>query len=265
MAAALRGTSPLGPCAWMEWQAVQAHLVLRVAALDAADVGGLIQMALQAIAIGFGGGQVGGIDDVRLVGRLGMLAAGTVAGFAGFGFPAAAFLGIDQLVRILLEGVVDVFVARLAGFRADVGRRGERRSGAARRGRSLSPRRPAKQDRVQRRGYWACTASTANCAPAAWHTAQLSPRAASVFATKWAASRLRDVASAASRRSGLRRGVPALRIDAPDSGRSADSARCHWCGTSRSSACRWRCPVGLMAGKSTPEKSLWLPPWPTTM
>jgi len=70
-------------------------LILRVAALDASDVRGLIEMALQAVAISRGGGQAGRVDDVRFIGAFGVLAAGAMAGLAGFGLPAAPFLSID--------------------------------------------------------------------------------------------------------------------------------------------------------------------------
>jgi hypothetical protein len=42
--------------------------VLGVAALDASDVGGLIQVALQAVAISLGRGQMSGVDDGRFIG-----------------------------------------------------------------------------------------------------------------------------------------------------------------------------------------------------
>jgi hypothetical protein len=77
------GDQPVGAVAMDGVAGGATHFVFHVAALDAADVGGLIQVALQAVAIGLGGRQVGGVDDVRLVGRCGVLAAGTVAGFAG--------------------------------------------------------------------------------------------------------------------------------------------------------------------------------------
>jgi hypothetical protein len=44
-----------------------------------------------------------------------------MAGLAGFGFPAAPFLGIYQFVGTFLKSVVNIFVAGLAGFRANVG------------------------------------------------------------------------------------------------------------------------------------------------
>ena len=59
--------------------------------------------------------------------------------------------------------------------------------------------------------YCVCTASTANCAPVAWHTVQLSPNE-SVFARKCASLGLGNVTSAASRGNGLHRIDPALRI-----------------------------------------------------
>jgi len=69
--------------------------VLGMAALDAPCVRGLIQMALQAIAIGLGRRQMPRVDNVGLVGGLGVFGAGPVTGFAGLTIPSTAFLGID--------------------------------------------------------------------------------------------------------------------------------------------------------------------------
>jgi hypothetical protein len=63
---------------------------------------------------------MGGIENIFFVGRSGMFAAGTVAGLAGFAFKTPALLRIDQLMRILLERVVDIFVASPADFRSDI-------------------------------------------------------------------------------------------------------------------------------------------------
>jgi hypothetical protein len=92
-----------------------------MAALDPANVRRLVQMALQAVAIRFRRGQMGRIDDIRLIRRCGVLPTRPVARFARLGIPPAAFLSIHHFVRTLLESVVDIFVARLASFRANKG------------------------------------------------------------------------------------------------------------------------------------------------
>ena len=120
------------------------HLVARMAALDAAGMRGLIQVALQTNAIGRGSGQMRGIYDGRLFGGIGVLASRAVAGFAGPAFKSTPLLSPYDLVRTLLERVINILVARLAGFRPDVcvsaGGRGRGRGGG------LGPRRPAKKD-----------------------------------------------------------------------------------------------------------------------
>jgi hypothetical protein len=93
-----------------------AYFIARVAALDASHVRRLVQMAFETGTIRLGGGQARRIDDGCFLAGFGMLGAGTVARLAGSAFPSAALLRIHQLVRILLESVVDVFVTGLTGF-----------------------------------------------------------------------------------------------------------------------------------------------------
>ncbi len=58
-------------------------------AIDASYMRGLIEMAGETNAIGLRGRQFGGVADVGRVHGFGMLAAGAVAGLAGFGFEAS--------------------------------------------------------------------------------------------------------------------------------------------------------------------------------
>ena len=135
---------PVGAIAMDAVAGCASHFVLGVTTLDPPDLSGLIQVTLQAVAIRLGSRQGGGIQNVLLVSGFGVLAAGTVARLAGSRFPSAAFVQIYLLMRILLEGVEDVFVAGLAGFRPDISRGGSSRCGGAR---SLGPRRPAEKER----------------------------------------------------------------------------------------------------------------------
>ena len=99
---------------------------------------------------------------------------------------------IHAWMRALGKPVVDVFVTDLAGFRAGVAGR-KRWSGRPRRSSSdqldrIRPTAIASCASIAT-DYCACTASTANCAPAAWQTVQLSP-SESVLARKCDASGL---------------------------------------------------------------------------
>jgi len=96
-----------------------AHLVLGMAAIDAPDVGWLVQMAGEANLVRFGGFEfrrlayVGGGHGLR------MLATGAVTGFASIVLKAALLVLFDYLMGVFLESVEDVFVASLTGGRAD--------------------------------------------------------------------------------------------------------------------------------------------------
>jgi hypothetical protein len=109
------------------------HLIFGMTAIDASDMSGLILMAGEADAIGFGGLQFGGLFDIGCGQRFGVLAARPVAGLAGFGIPAAFLIGFHYLVRVLLKGVEDVLVTPLAGSGTDIFRRlvVRRRSGGS--------------------------------------------------------------------------------------------------------------------------------------
>ena len=72
------------------------HLVLGMTAINTSDVGGLILMAGEADAVGFGGLQFGGLFDIGGGHRFGMLAARSVAALAGLGLEAALLVGFHQ-------------------------------------------------------------------------------------------------------------------------------------------------------------------------
>ena len=91
------------------------HLVFGMTTINPSHVGGLIEMAGEAELVGGRGLQLGRLHDVRRAHGFGMLAARAMARFTGFGFKAAFLAGLDYLMRILLKGVENVFVATLAG------------------------------------------------------------------------------------------------------------------------------------------------------
>jgi len=72
---------------------------------------------------------LGGIQDVRRGAGFGVLAARPVARFAGPALPATPLVSLDPLVSALAEWPEEVFVAALAGLRADVLGRGLLRCG----------------------------------------------------------------------------------------------------------------------------------------
>ena len=121
------------------------HLVFGMTAINASDMGGLVQMAGEAELVGFGGLEFGRVADVGGGHRFGVFAAGSMARFAGFGLPAALLIGFHDLVRVLLKGVEDIFVASLAGGGADEFGRfviGRPAGAAAVSGRPVFPGRP---------------------------------------------------------------------------------------------------------------------------
>jgi hypothetical protein len=99
------------------------HLILGMTAIKTANMGGLILMAGEADAIGFGGLQFGRLFDVGGGQRFGVLAARPMAGLARFGIPSAFLIGLHHLVRVLVKGVEDVLVTPLAGSGTDIFRR----------------------------------------------------------------------------------------------------------------------------------------------
>ena len=92
------------------------HLILDMAALQAANVRRLVEVARKTGAVHFGGRELGGIADVGGAGAFGVLAARTVARFTRARLPTALFVFFNRYVRILLERLVDVFVAYLTSF-----------------------------------------------------------------------------------------------------------------------------------------------------
>src|SRR5580704_613220 len=107
-----------------------------------------------------------------------------MAGLAGAPLPSAGDVCIHRVVRALGESVREIFVTDLADLRASVAGRERLRAGVEK-----GKPRHHQSEHNRAKHYWVCSASTANCAPAAWHTEQLSPNE-SVFARKWADSTL---------------------------------------------------------------------------
>jgi hypothetical protein len=108
---------------WIEWQATQATWFLAWLLGNASHMGGLIQMAGEADLVGRRGSELRGIADI---GRASIPRAcfpdrGRIRRLCRF--KSALLVGFHLVVRVLLEGVEDVLVARLAGFGADVFRR----------------------------------------------------------------------------------------------------------------------------------------------
>ena len=97
-------------------------LVFRMAALQPADVGRLIQMAGEADFIGLGGGEFRRIADLRRICRFGVLLTGPVTRFANAPLPTALLVRIDYVMRAFRDCIVDVLVANLAGVRAGIAR-----------------------------------------------------------------------------------------------------------------------------------------------
>jgi hypothetical protein len=91
-----------------------------VAALDAAYVSRLIPMTSQARFIRPRGRKLCGIYNIIGRQRFDMRTGGTVASLTPMILPAACFVEIDGLVRILLECLEDIFMAGLADIRADI-------------------------------------------------------------------------------------------------------------------------------------------------
>lgn len=92
------------------------YLILDMAALQAANVRRLVEMACETASVDFRWRELGGIANVGGAGAFRMLAARTVARFTPTRFPTALFVFLDGNVRVLLERLVDVFMAYLTGF-----------------------------------------------------------------------------------------------------------------------------------------------------
>ena len=100
------------------------NLILRMAALQAADMGRLIQVASQTDFVRGLRCEFGGIADVLSRCRFGMFLSRTVAGLAGLPFPTTLGISVYLVMRIPGERVVDILVTGQAGFGAYIGRRG---------------------------------------------------------------------------------------------------------------------------------------------
>ena len=93
--------------------------IIAVAALEASDMRGLIEMTFETGLVGGRRGQFSGIMNQRRVARTGVQRPHSVAALAAMPFVAPLGRDLDHVVRALNEGIEDIFVARLAGFRAD--------------------------------------------------------------------------------------------------------------------------------------------------
>lgn len=95
-------------------------LPLRVAALQAARVSGLVQVASEAELIGLAGSKFGRVPDVPGSGRLSVRACGPMARFASLPHPAKLRLRVDRLMRIPQKGIEDILMTGLTRLRSDV-------------------------------------------------------------------------------------------------------------------------------------------------
>jgi hypothetical protein len=99
------------------------HLILDMAALQAANLRRLVEVAREAAPVHFRRRKLGGVADVGGTGAFRVFAAGTVARFTPVRLKTAPLVLLDCDVRVLLESLVDVFVANLTSFRAYIGSR----------------------------------------------------------------------------------------------------------------------------------------------
>jgi hypothetical protein len=83
----------------------------------------LVEVAREAAPIRFRRRKLGGVADIAGTGAFRVFAAGTVARFTPVRLKTAPLVLLDCDVRVLLESLVDVFVANLTGFRAYIGSR----------------------------------------------------------------------------------------------------------------------------------------------
>src|SRR5688572_6608132 len=98
-----------------------AHLVLRMAALDASYMTRLIQVTLKASPVRLGRRELCRIPDIFRRYRFRMLASRSMARLAGLALEAALLISLDGKMRALLVSLEDVLVTCLAGFRANIG------------------------------------------------------------------------------------------------------------------------------------------------
>jgi hypothetical protein len=96
------------------------NLVLHVTALETPYLRRLVQVATEADLVGCGGRQFAGIADIRRRSRFCVFLPGTVAGFTGPSFEAMSLAGFERVVRTLLKGLENIFVAGPAKLRTGV-------------------------------------------------------------------------------------------------------------------------------------------------
>ena len=94
------------------------HLVLRVTAVEAAHMRGLIKMAGETELVGFRRFEFRRVADIGGIHRFRVFTSRSVARFAGVVFETALLVGFYLVVRVLLKSVENVFVAALASCRA---------------------------------------------------------------------------------------------------------------------------------------------------
>src|SRR5208337_4201962 len=97
-------------------------LIFRVAALQPAGVGRLIEVTVQANLVGCRRGEFGWIANIRGGNCFGVLLRRSVAGFAGLPFETSLSVRVDNMMRTLGKRVVDVFMASLTGLRPGIRR-----------------------------------------------------------------------------------------------------------------------------------------------
>ncbi len=96
------------------------NLVARVAGFQPAHMSRLIQVASHANFVGCHCSDLRRIANIIRRKRLGVFLRRAMAGFAGLVHPTSFFVRIHNMMRTLLESVVDVFVAGLADLRSYV-------------------------------------------------------------------------------------------------------------------------------------------------
>ena len=94
IAGAVARHQAVGPFLCTEWQPTQLTLFLAWRSAGARYVGGTVEMATQADAVGLRRPPACRVADQCGIGRFGVLAGRAVAGFAGFAFPAALLFGL---------------------------------------------------------------------------------------------------------------------------------------------------------------------------
>jgi len=98
-----------------------ANAASRVIALNAPDMRLLVAMAAEAYFVRARDRQLRRVYDFFRRNSLNVRACRAVTTFACMVFPASLLIEINGLVRVLLKGVENIFVAALADFGANVG------------------------------------------------------------------------------------------------------------------------------------------------